>query len=496
MVSRSKSQASSKPNRPTSQSQDSLLAPSSQTRRKIVVDNIHGEIELSEHEWRVVNTATFQRLRSLKQLGMGHLVYPNATHSRFAHSLGVFCIMRRILRKLSEEGRPLKPADGENLRLAALLHDVGHYPYSHLMERVDFVKLTEEEIDGSGQREASASRALYPDHEELGRHILQNQQDIREAIGGAARAKEIGALFSRLEVADAQISKLIHSSLDMDRLDYLLRDSRAAGVPYGLIDLNYLLSNIRISPNGVLGVEMKALAAAEHFLLARLFMHRVVYYHKTIFGFEESCRQLLRRVRDSGRYTIAADGNGIRELCGQSQLSSFTDDYVDRIIHEAAADPQDEVIRTLARCITSRIPPKLVGEVSGLQKKGDPVHAGVMFQKGCKAELAPLAAKFGLHIGQFLLCAPKPIKLEERGALLTRAEAEKLKPEERDELIKVFMPGSKEPKSIVEIDGSVIKYLSDYSFGIHRLYLADLSPDAEKRWPEIKKAVEKWTRAE
>jgi hypothetical protein len=282
----------------------------------------------------------------------------------------------------------------------------------------------------------------------------------------------------------------------MDRLDYLLRDSRAAGVPYGLIDLNYLLSNIRISPNGVLGVEMKALAAAEHFLLARLFMHRVVYYHKTIFGFEESCRQLLRRVRDSGRYTIAADGNGIRELCGQSQLSSFTDDYVDRIIHEAAADPQDEVIRTLARCITSRIPPKLVGEVSGLQKKGDPVHAGVMFQKGCKAELAPLAAKFGLHIGQFLLCAPKPIKLEERGALLTRAEAEKLKPEERDELIKVFMPGSKEPKSIVEIDGSVIKYLSDYSFGIHRLYLADLSPDAEKRWPEIKKAVEKWTRAE
>jgi len=404
--------------------------------------------------------------------------------------------MRRILRKLREQGETLESSDEENLRLAALLHDVGHYPYSHLMERVDFVKLTEEEVDGSGQREASASRALYPDHEELGRQILVNQQDIREAIGGTNRAKEIGALFSRLEVADSQISKLIHSSLDMDRLDYLLRDSRAAGVPYGLIDLNYLLSNIRISPNGVLGVEMKALAAAEHFLLARHFMHRVVYYHKTIFGFEEACRQLLRRVRDSVCFFNQEAAYDIRELCRKSQFSSFTDDYVDRIVRKAAADRKDQVIRTLARCITSRIPPKLVGEVSGLQKKGEAVHAGVMFHKGCKAELASLAAKFGLHIGQFLLCGPKPIKLEERGALLTRVEAENLKPEERDELIKVFVPGSKEPKSIVEIDGTVIKQLSDYSFGIHRLYLADLSPEAEKRWPEIKKAVEKWTRAE
>ena len=120
--------------------------PTAVVRGKIVVDNIHGEIELSPHEWRVVNTATFQRLRSLKQLGMGHLVYPNATHNRFAHSLGVFGIMRRILGKLREQGRSPKMAEEENLRLAALLHDIGHYPYSHLMERVDFVQRTEDEL--------------------------------------------------------------------------------------------------------------------------------------------------------------------------------------------------------------------------------------------------------------------------------------------------------------------------------------------------------------
>ena len=497
MASRSSRRRTSKTKEPARKALADVPSPPV-AKRKIVVDNIHGEIELSPHEWRVVNTATFQRLRSLKQLGMGHLVYPNATHSRFAHSLGVFGIMRRILGKLRELGKFLKkPADEENLRLAALLHDVGHYPYSHLMERVDFVQLTEEEVGHGAPREASASRVLYPDHEELGREILEHQQDVRDAVGGVDRAREIGALFSRLEVAHPQLSKLIHSSLDMDRLDYLLRDARAAGVPYGHIDLNYLLSNIRISPKGALGVELKALAAAEHFLLSRHFMHRVVYYHKTIYGLEEACRQLLRRVRDSKRYdTIAADGHAIRDLCRGQRLTSFTDDYVDRIIHEAANDRQDEIIRTLACCITSRMTPKLLGEASGLQRKGEEFHAGAFFKSRCKAELPTLAKKFGLPLGQFLLCGPKPIKLEERSALLTRTEAENLKPEEREELIRVFIPGSEEPKSIVEIEGTLIKQLSEYSYGIHRLYVADVSPEATRRIPELKKVVKKWTHPE
>src|SRR6516165_5443862 len=105
-------------------------------KRRIVVDNLHGDVELTEQEWRVVNTATFQRLRSLKQLGMGHLVYPNATHTRFAHSLGVFHIMCRVLGNLDHDD--LDDERKADLRLAALLHDIGHYPYSHLMERVDW----------------------------------------------------------------------------------------------------------------------------------------------------------------------------------------------------------------------------------------------------------------------------------------------------------------------------------------------------------------------
>jgi len=331
------------------------MPSSPKTRDRVVNDNIHGDIALRDDEWKVVNTATFQRLRSLKQLGMAHLVYPNATHTRFAHSLGVFRIMCRVLGNLKHDG--LNDEQKAELRLAALLHDIGHYPYSHLMERVGYVKLTEEEIAKCGERMISGQGNEYPDHEELGRHILESHADIRDALGGEERTRKIGALFSRLDSTDQQLRKLIHSSLDMDRLDYLLRDARAAGVPYGEIDLNYLLNSTRISPRGVLGVDAKALAAAEHFLLARVFMHRVVYYHKTTYGFEEVCRQLLRRVRDSGHYTeLAKNGDDIRTLCGGAELRSFTDDYVDRIIYKAANDASEPIIKILANCLGQRRP--------------------------------------------------------------------------------------------------------------------------------------------
>ena len=126
------------------------MASSGNKANRVVNDNIHGDIALTDDEWKVVNTATFQRLRSLKQLGMGHLVYPNATHTRFAHSLGVFRIMCRVLENLDHSG--LDEQQKADLRLAALLHDIGHYPYSHLMERAAHVTLTEEEIAGTGRR--------------------------------------------------------------------------------------------------------------------------------------------------------------------------------------------------------------------------------------------------------------------------------------------------------------------------------------------------------
>jgi HD superfamily phosphohydrolase len=468
------------------------MASSRKKPTRVVNDNIHGDIALTDDEWKVVNTATFQRLRSLKQLGMGHLVYPNATHTRFAHSLGVFRIMCRVLDNLEHTG--LDDERKAELRLAALLHDIGHYPYSHLMERVANVTLTEEEIAKPGEKTISGQVNEYPDHEELGRIILESQPDIRKTLGSKSRSRKIGALFSRLEGTDQQLSKLIHSSLDMDRLDYLLRDARAAGVPYGEIDLNYLLNNIRVSPKGMLGVDEKALAAAEHFLLSRVFMHRVVYYHKTTYGFEEVCRQLLRRVRDSNRYeeSLAKDGSRVREICSGSQLRGFADDYVDRIIYKAVDDPEP-IIQILASCLAQRRPPRLLVEIGGVEEKISDYTASTVFKQRCRDGLEALAKKHKLQVGQFLLCGPKPIKFEERGSLFSRADAEKLKPEEREELIMVFRKGHPEPQSIVEVAGSIIKSLSNQVFSIQRLYLVERDP-RDERLEKIQSEVREWAK--
>jgi hypothetical protein len=102
--------------------------------RKLIVDSLRGDVHLYEHEWRILDTVSFQRLRRLKQLQMGQVTYPNATHTRFAHCLGTLAVMARVLRILNDDsGVSLGEEQKENLRMAALLHDIGHYPYSHLL---------------------------------------------------------------------------------------------------------------------------------------------------------------------------------------------------------------------------------------------------------------------------------------------------------------------------------------------------------------------------
>jgi HD superfamily phosphohydrolase len=436
-------------------------------RSKLIVDSIHGDIHLTAIELQVVDTASFQRLRHLQQLGMAQVTYPNATHTRFAHSLGVLGIMEHVTR-VAQAALSLSDEQAEDIRLAGLLHDIGHYPYSHLMERIDKVQLTEDFL--ARGRTFDANRPPYPKHVVVGELIVTHQPDLLEALGGLERARRIAALFTRETTENVQLSKLIHSSLDMDRLDYLLRDARAAGVPYGQIDLNYLVNNFRASPSGMLGVAQKALTAVDHFLLARLFMYRSVYYHKTTFGMEEACRQLLRRIRDQGKFGIPPDGSVIAEMVKGTSLGEFTDAYVDSIVEKAAHD-EDAVIQALANSIRRRRPPKLLKEVLILEQNGKSAHAGEIFMKDCKHELKSLAERHGLPLGRFLVGATPPLTLEERGAYLTEEQARSLEPEAKEEIIKVFIDGAAEPVSVVSIPHSIVHLCSNHFFQAFRLYL-------------------------
>jgi hypothetical protein len=463
---------------------------------KFIVDSIHGDIHLTGQELEVVDTASFQRLRHLKQLAMSQMVYPNATHTRFAHSLGVLAIMAKVT-NVAKNANLIDPKQEKQLRLAALLHDVGHYPYSHLMEKIDRVRLTEEQIEPtvSTVRSLDKSRYDYPEHEIVGTYIIAKQKDLIKALGDTEMSNAVIQLVGPRQPTIPQWSKLVHSSLDMDRLDYLLRDSQATGVPYGQIDINYLLNNLRVSPGGMLGIAERALPAAEQFLLARFFMHRTVYYHKTTFGMEEVCRHLFRRLRDGCKYGIPSDGNDIKRLVESRELYTFTDAYVDEIIQKAAGDTSnDEVTLALARSIQRRQPPKLLKPVNVLRRtmENNVPHDGTIFKMNCRNKLGQLAQDAGIALGQFIICETPPLTLEKRGPLITAQQAPNMDWKEEEELIKIFVPDEDEPKSLVDIPYSLLSKCGGLSFQSFRLYVVCEETSAKMTVEEMKDRVKTW----
>jgi HD superfamily phosphohydrolase len=477
---------------------------------KMVVDAIHGQIHLNDLEVRVIDTPTFQRLRQLKQLAMAQMVYPTATHTRFAHSIGALGTMIRILDSAKQNGVKFTEEQRENLRLAALLHDVGHYPYSHLMEKLDKVKLIEEEVESvtpSRKAVEPTEATAYPEHEEISALIVTKQDDLIKALGNKDRAKDIADIFTGTGTADPQLSKFVHSSFDIDRWDYLLRDSQATGLPYGCIDIDYLLNNVRVSQEGMVGFADKALPAIEHFLLARFFMYRVVYYHKTIYGFEEACRQLLRRLRDRyPKYDIPRDKKAVEEWVVSEKLYIFTDAFVDKIIRDAVkhegTGEWDETIRALARSIQGRKPPKLLKEVQVCEETKQQYHRGNRFIQNCKNKLKDLASEFEIPLGQFLLCQPK-ITVVKWPEEQTVSQVAKLKPEdiaarvskEEEEDIKIFHGDEEEPSSLMDVEHSLVVKYAKYSLQIFRLYVVYDDKDAKQKISRLRERIKEWHEA-
>jgi HD superfamily phosphohydrolase len=232
----------------------------------IVRDPLWKNIRLDETARRLVDSAPFQRLRYVRQLGLAHLVYPGATHTRFEHALGAWHLASITAALLAERGSlgDVDPAEMPIVRATALLHDIGHYPFSHALEEIG-----------------------APHHEEVARPLITTGPVagiLRNALGNDS-PERIVALVRGASLSPLQ--GLISGSLDLDKLDYLRRDAFMCGVPYGEIDVDRLLNAIAVvrdpdTRTPTIGVAEKALSALESLLFAKYQMYRNVYWHHTV----------------------------------------------------------------------------------------------------------------------------------------------------------------------------------------------------------------------
>lgn len=309
-------------------------------------DPVHNIITLSEHRSDdalligLIDTPEFQRLRHIKQLGLALYTFQGAEHSRFTHSLGVMHLMTRVLDQLGKRHR-ITPEERVAARVAALLHDIGHGPFSHVIEKV-----------------------LHQHHERWSVRIIANQ---RTAINQRLRQyaadlpeRVIALIEHRFE--PGWVGQLVSSQLDVDRFDYLLRDSLMTGVKYGNYDLEWILHALEIDAvTGQLYVGARGLYAVEEYLQARFYMFRQVYFHRTLRAAEAVLMSTLRRAVDlwrAGRLEFIVAGSVMARLLAGERLKTAEylrfDDH-DVMFHlKQWTMESDKVLRDLSRRFIER----------------------------------------------------------------------------------------------------------------------------------------------
>ncbi len=241
-----------------------------QNKRKIINDPVYGFINIpSELTFDIIEHPWFQRLRRIKQLGLTHLVYPGALHTRFHHSLGAMHLMQETLNALRRKGNKINDEERQGAIIAILLHDIGHGPFSHALEH---------------------SLISNINHEIISRHMMDK---LNQEFDGKL---ELGIKIFNNQYTKVFLSQLVSSQLDVDRLDYLTRDSFFTGVSEGVIGTQRIIKMLNVA-NGNLLVEAKGIYSIEKFIVARRIMYWQVYLHKAVLSAETMLIKILERAK-------------------------------------------------------------------------------------------------------------------------------------------------------------------------------------------------------
>lgn len=244
---------------------------------KVLRDPIHGYVNIRlKVVWDCLNSKEFQRLRRIRQLGGAHMAYHTAEHTRFAHSLGVYEIIRKMVEENSSIQEALSEEDKVTVMLAGLLHDLGHGPYSHSFELISPVK-----------------------HEEMTVRMITEDSEIHDILEKAlpGLSKKVASVIDMTH-PNSLLVQMITGQLDADRMDYLLRDAYFTGTKYGEFDIQRVLRTIRVRENKIV-VKQSGMHSVEDYIMARYHMYWQVYYHPVARSHELLLEAFFKRLSDA-----------------------------------------------------------------------------------------------------------------------------------------------------------------------------------------------------